>query len=371
FARARLAEDPDGDTTRRRHAEYYCRFAERWGPQLRGEAFVMAREAIEFHLDNLRAALRWTLRVEEPGTAPDPDDVAVALRICHQLSWFWYACGYQDEGRRWLSRAVEAAHGRESTELMVSLHGLAVLMLQHGEADQARETLERCLAYWQRVGDPGRESMELNSLGVAHRSLGDPSTAIDLLTRAVEVARAAGVRERLANPLSNLATVESDVGNHDRAIVLLQEVSEIDAELGDTWGLAVDQINIAGLMVRSGRTAEARDQLAAHAPDAVALGDVDLTLDIVDLACVVASDSGEWREAARLSGASDALRAAHELPLPLPDREQVDAKLAVARGHAGAEEWDRWVAEGGALRLDAAVAEALAGVGAPAASMDA
>ena len=59
----------------------------------------------------------------------------MGLRLCEALSWFWYSSGYryQAEARRWLSCAVDAAAGDEGPDMMTSLHGLAVLLLQHGE----------------------------------------------------------------------------------------------------------------------------------------------------------------------------------------------------------------------------------------------
>jgi len=35
--------------------------------------------------------------------------VTLGLRLCQAMSWFWYAFGYTDEGRRWLRHAVAVA----------------------------------------------------------------------------------------------------------------------------------------------------------------------------------------------------------------------------------------------------------------------
>ncbi len=124
-------------------------------------------------MDDLRAALEWCFRPDTLRRAATADDRLVGLRLCDALGWFWYACGYHAEGRRWLDRAVEVTAENPTGDHVRGLHALAVLMLQHGENEAGRAVLEACLAYWRVADDPVKVATELNSLGVAHRNLGD------------------------------------------------------------------------------------------------------------------------------------------------------------------------------------------------------
>ena len=54
------------------------------------------------------------------------------VSTCQEMSWFWYACGYPDEGRRWLEQATQRVKGDEPEEIAVA-HGLALILLQQGE----------------------------------------------------------------------------------------------------------------------------------------------------------------------------------------------------------------------------------------------
>ena len=201
-----------------------------------------------------------------PGRVGRAERTAVGLRLCEALSWFWYASGYryQAEARRWLSRAVDAAAGHEGPDMMTTLHGLAVLLLQHGENEQARDALRRCLDFWRREGDPTRIAMELSSLGAAHRALGEP----DVARAAAGGERRTGPRTRrkgrLATSLCNLALVDLDQDRAARAEARLQEALDLDQELGDTWGVAADRINLVGVLVHEGRPDEALASLPGH-----------------------------------------------------------------------------------------------------------
>ncbi len=363
YACERLGEEGELEDTRRRHAEHYLSVAESMTAQLRSPRYLAVRDQIEADLDNLRAALTWSLRVDEPGRRPAPDELVIGLRLCQALSWFWYACGYPSEGRRWLGSAVDAAAGRHSRELMTTLHGLAVLLLQQGETEQGRDMLESCLEFWRREGDASKIAMELSSLGVAYRSLSEPDTARRLLAEGIAVARRAGDKGRLATVLSNLATIEVDEGHADRAVELLDEALSLDRERGDTWAQAVDNVNLVAAMVRSGDVRQAYAHLRDNGPAAIALGDVDLTVSVIELFCMVFAELGDARGAARLLGAAQAIRDKGELPRPAPDAALLEQSIGKVRQLSDAETWDAEVGIGSDYSVDDALAEAL---GAPA-----
>lgn len=351
------------EQVRRTHAAHHLAVIEAAAPALRSSGYLLTKDLIELALDDLRAALEWCLR---PGTAsdlPTVEDRSVGLRLCDALGWFWYACGYHAEGRRWLDRAVEVTADSPTDDHVRGLHALAVLMLQHGENDSGREVLQTCLAHWRRQGDLVKVATELNSLGVVHRNLGDRVAARAALEEAAALARQTGDRGRLATALSNLATVEMDEGAPEVAADMLREVLGIDVELGDAWGQGVDHVNLAGALVRSGRPDEAFAQLLANAPAALALGDIDLTVSYVEMFCILHAHRGDWRRAATLLGAAQAIRVKAELPLPEPDRVLLEDALAAVRGVTDPGEWDLLVADGARRGAEDAMALAVGDTG--------
>ncbi|MEJ7705153.1 MAG: tetratricopeptide repeat protein [Geodermatophilaceae bacterium] len=200
FARERLDDDDndndndgEADEARRRHARHYLTLAEAAGPRLRTRQHLSARDWFELELDNLRAALAWSLQPNGSDDGIRTDDLTIGLRLCGALSWFWYACGYQSEGRGWLSAASVRASGQDSSAVMTALHGLGVLLRQQGDLDGSRAALERCLDYWTRIGNRAQVAAELSSLAAVHRARGDNDLARTMLADGIAAAREAGI----------------------------------------------------------------------------------------------------------------------------------------------------------------------------------
>ena len=61
FARERLEASGQWESTARRHAQHYLALVEELAPRLRSAEFLAARNRIEAELDNVRAALAWSL----------------------------------------------------------------------------------------------------------------------------------------------------------------------------------------------------------------------------------------------------------------------------------------------------------------------
>ena len=361
YARELLEAAGELGPVRRRHAEHYLAVAERVAPQLRTGAFLSAKDRLERELGNFRAALEWTVPEAPPGPdATGAGDLSTGLRLCQALHWYWYACGYQAEGRRWLSRVVAAAGDQDSPELMVSLHGLGVLLAQHGEAEQGRDALRRSLAYWRRQGDEARISRELSSLAIAHRALEEPDVARGMLAEAIELARSSGDDERLAAALSNLAIMDVDEGRSAEALERLREALVLDERRGDTWAVVADQVNIAGALLEDARPGEALATLREVAGTGAGLGDPDMTIALLELFAVAFGQLDEVRRAARMLGAATAMRDALELPVDPPDAAMLERGIGAVRDRTDPAVWQAHVDAGRGLGGDEALGEALA-----------
>ncbi|HXY92986.1 MAG TPA: adenylate/guanylate cyclase domain-containing protein [Acidimicrobiia bacterium] len=80
YARERLDERSEADPRRLRHAEYFAEFAEVAGPGLLGPDEFLWRARLTRELDNLRAALTWSL------DSGNDDDGELAVRIVGALA---------------------------------------------------------------------------------------------------------------------------------------------------------------------------------------------------------------------------------------------------------------------------------------------
>jgi tetratricopeptide (TPR) repeat protein len=105
-------------------------------------------------------------------------------------------------------------------------HGLGVLLDQLGQADAARQALERSLAIWRELGDAKQQARDLNSLGIVHRHLGDLDGA-----RALLVARS-GNTALLINTLELAAGIMAGLDDPLRAARLAGAADAFRQESG-------------------------------------------------------------------------------------------------------------------------------------------
>jgi predicted ATPase/class 3 adenylate cyclase len=343
FAREGLDEAGVLDEVARVHADHYLSVFRDLTARLRSVDHLRSYDRLEADHDNARAALAWAL--ERPD---DPSRTSLAVQLVGALSWFWYGHGHITEGRRWSEAAVAVAPPDQVAALAQALHGLGVLVLQQGEAEEAEGLLRRSLDLWREIGDGTKEAQELNSLGVTRRAIGDTVGSKELLLQAIELARVHEDLHRLASALSNLAVTELDRGDADAAIAALSEALEVDRQLGDAWGVTIDRFNLAAAHWRAGRTGAARAHLAAVLDDVIELQDVELVIEAVELCSAIAAED-DPRPAAILAGATGAMRVRAGLPIAAPDAGHLERSWGPARDRAGRDAWDRAEAEGRGL----------------------
>jgi predicted ATPase/class 3 adenylate cyclase len=352
FARERLQSAGEWDSTARRHAQHYLALVEELSPRLRTAEYLTARDRIEAELDNFRAALEWSLPAKG---GDDEGDLTICFRLCQELTWFWYACGYPEEGRRWLERATERVKGEEPEEINV-LHGLGVILLQQGESETARQLFMRCLNYWRHRGDESQTAKELNSLAVAYRNTDEHDKARELFDEGISLAERIGDKSRLATLFSNLGILETDVGAPASAINLFERAIALDRELEDAWAEACDRVNLAAARLRAGQIDQASHELRDVSQDALAVNDIDLTISLIELLAMLRAESGDVRTSARLYGTSETMREQANLPRPPPDAAHLNRSLSKVRSTVHEDVWSSYVNDGRLLSRDNAIA---------------
>jgi predicted ATPase/DNA-binding SARP family transcriptional activator len=213
YASEKLDADPDAAQVRERHCRHYLALVERAEPELftRGEAEWMTR--LDAEVDNLRAALDWSLRHGNP---------TQGLRLAGLLTKFWDIRNRSTEGLDWIEAALEAA-------------GDDAPVRDRARARRARVWL-------------------LNDLGAAldvHGLLKDTrSKGVEALALSREAAEPAGVAEALLL-LSDLDAGESYPQRRRRALV--NEAVTCAREAGD------DRLVALALMHRAGAVSPGRD----------------------------------------------------------------------------------------------------------------
>jgi non-specific serine/threonine protein kinase len=393
YALEQLGAAGEATEAHRAHAGWFRALAERAEPGLRGPDQQHWRDVLEADLDNLRAALGWTLHADDPGDADQ------GVLLVGALWYFWFQRGLTGEARRWLALALaRAPQGRPRAQALL---GAGTLAWRQGDLAAARTLLEESAVLWRGQDDPGGLAEALHVLGhvrfdqrdhlaartlfeeslQAYRRAGDTTGSLPLLgdlglvayhegadaaadgilRESLALYREHGLKDRVAGALNLLGDLAQLAGDHELAGARYQESLAVWRELRGTPGIA-SALHKLGQVSRSTHDlVTARARLAESLALQRDLGNRQGVAECLAALGGTATASGHPERAARLFAASSALLASIGVPLAPVDQAALARDLDAARGRLGAAAWERAWAEGLALSGEEAVALALAG----------
>jgi hypothetical protein len=157
--------------------------------------------------------------------------------------------------------------------------------------------------------------------------------------------------------------IHMDSGDYAAAAEAARRAAVADAALDDPWGVAIDGTNLVTALLYSEGPEAAYRQLVEVAPAAIALGDIELSIDVVDNFAAVWAAAGDGERSATMLGAADNQRELAGIPRTGPDRVLLDRFVVPVRGATDGRAWDAAYARGRALTIEAAVAEGSSGDG--------
>ena len=295
FAAARLQEAGEAPEAGRRHALHFADVAVKSlsslaGPDARGWAARLA-SAVE----DLRAMLQWAL---------DNGEIDLGLEVCAALWRWWLTSGRLSAGRAWLDKFLTAAAERpvrtpeDSQRIGRALGAAAVLAVENDDYAEAVRLARRAMGIFEPL-EPGEDlALAATVLGSAQRCLGERAEARRSFQIALDVRAAAGDRAGLAKAMNNMALVELDDGNLDRARELLEQNLVIKRQLGEPHSIAIGLINLAEVLTRDGRWQAA--QLAIAEAAGLAAGQPQITGLVLCSQGHLAARQRNWEQAAGL-----------------------------------------------------------------------
>lgn len=350
YALELMNESGERDELRRRHGDFYTKLAMEAKRELRGPDQVIWVEAMEAEYDNLRAALTW---------AEEQDDPEILLQLTASTWTFWQVRGHLAETHRWASKALGKGQTSDSPARAEVLRAAGRVAHSRGDLERARGLYEDALEQWAKLGEDSGVGMSLKDLGNLALEHDEYENARALYEQSLVLHRRAGDKLEEAGTLNNLGVVGRLQNNWNDAIAKLTESLELFREIGDQQGTARCLLNLGGSYLDAGDVQKAG---SLSRQSLVLWHELGGKWDIVD--CFedlgsIASAGDRAVEAARLYGASDALRdSVGATPSPfeqvLRDRYIARAKTALG-DETFQEEWEH----GHALPFDDAVDYAL------------
>lgn len=212
---------------RQRHRDWYLSLAERCAREWFGPDQLEWRARITAEHDNVRAALEFC--------ATQPGQVQAGLRLAGALWFYWTACGFIAEGRKWLDRLL-ALDSRPTEARATDLWVCSWLASHQGDLAWGRATAERCSALAEELRDQGLAAFGMHLRGVAAMAEGDLAEARELCLQAWSRHR---THDTMTSPmvmsLFQAGLVACLQGEPDQATADVGEVLRITAEVGESW----------------------------------------------------------------------------------------------------------------------------------------
>ena len=402
YALDRLAEADETEATRDRHVAYFVGQVEHEARQMKGAELIDALTRIDQDVDNVRAAIEWSL-------VADPES---AGRLCVAMWFYWRSRGNGLQFVAWLDEAVERVRALPPTGDLGRDRGRAILLSRllsaaafaastrtsgsrvqqaeeglvlarslgdhdaiiealgalwttkwfAGATDGLREIAEASLAEATLVDDPYELSMAEAALAAAS-ALDDPVEAERRLRSAADHARRSGNAFAIAFVSMNFARILGWLGRMDDARGVFDDAYAAYVETGDER-LALATRSDLGHALRAAGDLDAAAAIyrqTIHGWED--RGERGAIANQFESFAFIAIERGDLIRAATLLGAAESLRDASGAHMVVLEQRTYDASVADLRARLDPSELATAWTAGGAMSVPSAVE--LATVGAP------
>ena len=238
YAAEKLHENPEEEyQTRARHTAYYAAFLQQRHAHLRGYKQKETMLELGEEIENIRVSWQWAVT----HTAVDLLDQSLET-----LYRFYEIRGWVSEGEAAFGRAVAslAASGNSAaSDQRVFVLGKLMahqgaLCSRLGLTNKAAELLQKSLAIFRRLEEPGQIAFTLNYLGAVARLRGEYEKCKELWAESLSIYREIGDRWGVAWTLNFLGHLAAEQADYLEARQFLQESLAIHQEMGNQRGMA-------------------------------------------------------------------------------------------------------------------------------------
>lgn len=260
YALEELTASGETETVCRRHALFFLELAEATEPQLLSAQRPRVLAQLQAELDNLRAAVHWSLEFSPSGDESHTGShTEIGLRLAGALVWFAHFGNHFNEVYSWLVRALDAS-ARATAYRAKALWAAGLAALSQGDSQAAIIHLEESVALWRKLDDPGGLSLALRELSYVMISQ-EPAAALPTSVESVALARSVGRNWQLAMCVFILGTTLTAVGDQEAAREVLAEANLLFREIGDAWGISITLFTLGLTSGQQGDYESARSQL--------------------------------------------------------------------------------------------------------------
>jgi predicted ATPase/DNA-binding XRE family transcriptional regulator len=342
-----LRAEAEEAEVRNRHLAFYVAMVDAMEPNLHGGHREASVERVEREIDNLRAAIAWSVQTSQAG---------VGLRMVSKLRFFWYIRGHHREAADYLQRTLAATDG--VADLATRGRGLATLgymLTLQGQFSAARPALQEALDISREMDDVPDAAFALRYLGLVDSAEGRYAAASAHLEDSLSLYRRLGSDADVGLVLSYLGDVAVHRHEYEHAEDLLLEGSQVLRRCQYLMGLPWPVRRRALLACIRGEM-QLAVQLAVEALT-INLGLGERQGVAASLVCLaqVADAQARPEVGVQMLGKAEAFVAPMGLQLLPFDREQHEVISRRLRSQVTEAAWDAAMEAGRGLSLDQAI----------------
>jgi hypothetical protein len=259
YAQEKLEESGESSRMRDRHLEYFCSLAEQARPHFRDSEQFVWLDRFETELDNVRAALTWSLQ---------DGSVEAGLRMAADLGAdtgsFWVNRGHMKEGQEFLEQLLLKSPATCPIEVLAA-GSISIAAVEFWLADFAAgyRHVEQSESLWSHLGPSYKaKAAEAGVLRIyissALNSSDDKSEVGRQFEENLPIFREVGDRWMVAHTLYGIASCIQQSGDLTGARQTFEQSRALFQECGDGLRVSKDNIQLAGIAIQEGKYVEAR-----------------------------------------------------------------------------------------------------------------
>jgi non-specific serine/threonine protein kinase len=193
YANQKLTDSGEAHDVRDRHLVFFTSLAEKAQPEIFLASQVAWLDLLEIELDNLRAAMDWSMTSEEAEIIQSGVGRREAgLRLAASLAWFWER-GYRREATEQLKSMLLKMDRMEASPVQAMMYSaIGFLYWSAEEYEEAHEYLVKAVTTGRSLGNSLDLAWALNFLGATALAQGDQQTAQSSLDEAFDMVTGLG-----------------------------------------------------------------------------------------------------------------------------------------------------------------------------------
>lgn len=258
--------------------------------------------------------------------------------------------GQYERAHRYLLRALAMRRlERDERGVVPLLSMLAGLDTIHGDLEAARRGYQAALAGYEKMGHVSGVSVVLHNLGDVEWAAGDVDQALAYYRRALDSQFLSDqLRAWVTYRLAELHLANGDLSesvNHLELAARLAAAGHLDDVAAEVDRLRSRQLALVGQL------AEAEEAIARSLRRWRQIGGLDGSLRAFEAWSGLLARRGRASDALAVLASADRIRWQHRSPRPLPEQQEVDTAVALARSQLDAAQASRAMAMGRAWTI--------------------